>query len=96
LQAEEEPIVLRVLVLGLALAFAAGAALPLVTATLVPDAQLVAIVAGTSLVFLAGLGALSARLGGAPVAAATLRITFWGAIAMLVTAAVGRLFGTVL
>jgi len=78
-----------------AASFAGGAALPLVTAMLVPDGQLVAIVAGTSLAFLAGLGALSARLGGAPIAVATLRISFWGAIAMLVTAAVGRLFGTV-
>ena len=76
-------------------AFAAGAALPLVTAMLVPEPDLVAIVGGTSLAFLAGLGALAARAGGGAMGVAALRVSFWGAAAMLVTAAVGRLFGTV-
>ena len=78
-----------------ALAFAAGAALPLVTAMLAREADLVAIVGGTSLAFLAALGALAARAGGGGIGIAALRVSFWGAIAMLVTAGVGRLFGTV-
>jgi VIT1/CCC1 family predicted Fe2+/Mn2+ transporter len=69
-----------------AASFAAGAVLPLLTSL---------VVAGTSLLFLAALGALSARTGGAPVLKASLRVVFWGALAMAVTAAVGRLFGTV-
>jgi VIT1/CCC1 family predicted Fe2+/Mn2+ transporter len=76
-----------------AAAFAAGAALPLGTAMLAPEAQLVATVAGTSLMFLAGLGALAARVGGGAMAVAALRVAFWGTAAMLVTAAAGRLFG---
>jgi VIT1/CCC1 family predicted Fe2+/Mn2+ transporter len=76
-----------------ALAFAAGAALPLVTAMLVPERDLVPVVAVTSLVFLASLGALAARTGGGAMGVAALRVAFWGAAAMLVTAAAGRLFG---
>ena len=75
--------------------FAAGAALPLLTAVLAPAAQLVPLLAGTSLVFLTGLGALAARAGGAPVLKAALRVAFWGALAMGITAGVGRLFGAV-
>ncbi len=78
-----------------AVAFAGGAALPLVVCALAPSARLPLSVGATSLAFLAALGAVSARMGGAPVAVATLRVTFWGAAAMIVTAAVGRLFGTV-
>lgn len=78
-----------------ATAFAAGAALPLATAMLVPEADLVVVVAGTSLAFLAGLGALAARAGGGAMGIAALRVSFWGAAAMAVTAAVGRLFGAV-
>jgi len=75
--------------------FATGAALPLVISAFAPLASLVLIVAITSLIFLAVLGALAARTGGAPVASGALRVTFWGAFAMLATAGVGRLFGTV-
>ena len=75
--------------------FAVGAALPLLTALVSPVPQLVPVVAATSLVFLIALGALSARTGGAPVLKASLRVAFWGALAMGITAIVGRLFGTV-
>ena len=75
--------------------FAVGAALPLLTALVAPPSHVAAVVAGTSLVFLTALGALSARTGGAPVLRASLRVAFWGALAMGVTAIVGRLFGTV-
>lgn len=79
-----------------AVAFAVGAALPLAASALAPLAQLPLIVGATSLAFLAGLGAVAAAIGGAPVVVATLRVSFWGAAAMLVTAAVGRAFGAVL
>ena len=78
-----------------AAAFAAGAALPIVTIAFAPTNQMSAAVAGASLLCLAGLGALAARTGGAPALSGTLRVTFWGAIAMAVTAGVGRLFGAV-
>ena len=73
--------------------FSAGAALPLVSAWLSPLSWITWVVSGTALLSLAGLGALSARAGGAPVAKAVFRVTFWGAIAMAVTAGVGALFG---
>lgn len=76
-------------------AFAVGAALPLVLVFIVPRPALVWSVAGTSLVFLALLGAWAARTGGAPVGRATLRVAFWGALAMALTAAVGALFGAI-
>jgi len=76
--------------------FAAGAAMPLLTVLFVPPVLLVPAVFGVSLVFLAGLGALSANAGGAPVWKAAGRVTFWGALAMGVTAGVGALFGTVI
>jgi VIT1/CCC1 family predicted Fe2+/Mn2+ transporter len=60
---------------------------------LFPASALMWAVSGTSLLFLALLGALSARTGGAPVLAATVRVTFWGALAMALTAGVGALFG---
>jgi VIT1/CCC1 family predicted Fe2+/Mn2+ transporter len=58
-----------------------------------PAATLIPVLAGSSLLFLAVLGGLAARAGGAPIAAAALRVTFWGALAMAVTAAVGSAFG---
>ena len=79
--------------LASAASFAAGAALPLLTAALSPPALRVAAVAGVSLLCLALLGALGARAGGAPPARAALRVTFWGALAMALTAASGALFG---
>jgi vacuolar iron transporter family protein len=75
--------------------FAVGAALPLLTSLVTPAPHLVSVVAGTSLLCLTTLGALSARTGGAPVRRAAVRVAFWGALAMGVTAAVGRLFGAV-
>lgn len=74
--------------------FAVGAVLPLITALVAPTTDVVAVVAGTSLVFLTALGGLSARTGGAPVVRASVRVAFWGALAMGLTAVVGRLFGT--
>lgn len=76
--------------------FAAGAALPLVVAALVPAAGLALSVSAASLVSLAALGAVSARAGGASIVRASARVTFWGALAMAITAAVGRLVGTTL
>ncbi len=73
--------------------FAIGAALPLLVVALAPAASLIALVAGTSLVFLALLGASAARAGGASIAVGALRVTFWGALAMAITAGVGVLFG---
>jgi len=75
-----------------ALTFSVGAALPLATAAALPHADVVNGVAATSLAFLAVLGALSARAGGAPLSIASLRVTFWGALAMAATAAIGKLF----
>jgi VIT1/CCC1 family predicted Fe2+/Mn2+ transporter len=77
-----------------AASFTAGAALPLAIAALVPVSVLGGAVAASSLVFLAGLGALAARTGGAPILASAARVTFWGMLAMGVTAGVGALFGT--
>ena len=73
--------------------FALGAVLPLLMVLLLPASALVWGVAGSSLVFLAVLGMLSARAGGAPVVRSAMRVTFWGALAMVLTAAVGALFG---
>jgi vacuolar iron transporter family protein len=75
--------------------FAVGAALPLVVAALVPQTGLSIAVSGTSLLFLALLGGLAARAGGADVARGAIRVTFWGALAMGITAGVGALFGTI-
>ncbi len=75
--------------------FAVGAALPLLVAFLAPAKILLPVVATTSLVFLGALGAFAAKTGGAPVGKATVRVTFWGALAMAITAGVGALFGTV-
>jgi VIT1/CCC1 family predicted Fe2+/Mn2+ transporter len=81
--------------LASAASFAAGAAMPLLVAALAPQAGLIALVSGASLVFLALLGGLAARVGGASVAAGAVRVTFWGALAMGLTAGVGALFGTI-
>lgn len=75
--------------------FALGAALPLLTAVLAPHNRLVAIISGTSLIFLALLGTLAAYTGGARVLLGAARVMFWGALAMALTAGVGALFGTV-
>ena len=77
-----------------ALAFAGGAVLPILTAALSPTANLTVVVAAVSLVCLALLGGLAGKAGGASVALGAGRVAFWGALAMAVTAAVGRLFGT--
>jgi vacuolar iron transporter family protein len=76
-----------------AASFAVGAALPLAVAAVSSAARLIPLVAGASLVFLVALGIASARLGGAPIGPGTLRVTFWGAMAMAATAGVGMLFG---
>lgn len=73
--------------------FSAGAALPLATAFFLPEKRIPIIVSVTSLFFLALLGGVSARAGGAPVARAVARVTFWGALAMVATAAIGAVFG---
>ena len=75
--------------------FAVGAALPLLVTAVSPAAGLIPLVAGTSLAFLALLGGLAARAGGAGVTMGAIRVTFWGALAMALTAVVGSLFGTV-
>ena len=74
--------------------FTAGAALPLVVAAVTAAPLLIAVVAVCSLVFLASLGALAARIGGAPVVAGAWRVTVGGALAMALTAGVGVLFGS--
>jgi VIT1/CCC1 family predicted Fe2+/Mn2+ transporter len=75
--------------------FAIGAAMPLLVTAMAPSALLIPLVSGTSLVFLAFLGGLAARVGGAAVATGALRVTFWGALAMGITAGIGALFGTI-
>jgi VIT1/CCC1 family predicted Fe2+/Mn2+ transporter len=74
--------------------FAVGAVLPLVVTAIAPAAVLIPLVSGTSLLFLALLGGLAARAGGAGVMLGAIRVTFWGALAMAATAGVGALFGT--
>ena len=81
--------------LSSAAAFAAGALPPLVLVVLLPLAQVSWAVIGLSLALLLVLGAVAARLGGAPLARGAARVAFWGALAMGVTALVGRLFGAV-
>jgi VIT1/CCC1 family predicted Fe2+/Mn2+ transporter len=79
--------------LASAASFAVGAALPLAVAALAPPATLLAAVSALSLVFLAALGAAAARAGGANALTGAWRVTFWGALAMGITAGVGTLFG---
>jgi VIT1/CCC1 family predicted Fe2+/Mn2+ transporter len=78
-----------------AAAFALGAALPVAVAALVGIERVLVAVPATTLVFLAALGAVAARAGGAPVVRAAIRVTFWSALAMAATAAIGELFGTI-
>ena len=78
-----------------AASFAVGAVMPLFVTAIVPGTGLIPLVAGSSLAVLALLGALSARVGGAGVMVGALRVTFWGGLAMAVTAGIGRLFGAV-
>jgi len=80
--------------LASAASFAVGAAMPLLVTAIGPPAHLIHLVSGTSLFFLALLGGVAARVGGAGVTAGAIRVTFWGALAMAVTAGVGALFGT--
>ncbi len=80
--------------LASAASFAAGAALPLSVTAVTPAHALIPVVAGTSLAFLALLGGVAARAGGASVLRGAIRVTFWSALAMALTAAVGKLFGT--
>jgi vacuolar iron transporter family protein len=77
-----------------AASFAVGASLPLLAAAIVADSRLIVVVSGSSLVFLAILGGLAARVGGARVSVGAARVTFWGALAMALTAGVGAIFGT--
>ena len=81
--------------LASASSFAVGAAMPLLVTAIAPVSSLIVLVPGTSLVFLGGLGALAAGAGGAGVRVGAIRVMFWGALAMGLTAGVGALFGTI-
>jgi VIT1/CCC1 family predicted Fe2+/Mn2+ transporter len=81
--------------LASAASFAVGGALPLLVAAVVPSSMLIGLVSGSSLASLAILGGLAAHAGGARIITGAVRVTFWGAMAMAVTAGVGRLFGAV-
>jgi len=81
--------------LASAASFAVGAIMPLFVAAIAPPIGLIPLVSGTSLLFLALLGGLAARAGGASIIVGAMRVTFWGALAMAVTAGIGALFGTV-
>jgi VIT1/CCC1 family predicted Fe2+/Mn2+ transporter len=75
--------------------FSAGAAMPLVAVIVSSGDLVLAAVSIAALLFLAVLGAIGAHAGGAPVLRATLRVTFWGALAIAITAGIGKLFGTI-
>ena len=81
--------------LASAASFAIGAAIPLLVTLLVPAASLILLVSGTSLVFLALLGGVAAHAGGASLTVGAMRVTFWSALAMALTAGVSALFGAV-
>ncbi|MBF0523169.1 MAG: VIT family protein [Candidatus Omnitrophica bacterium] len=81
--------------LASAATFALGAALPIFIAFIFSETKLIPIVFGATLVFLAGLGTLAAIAGGAPIVRSAIRVTFWGALAMGLTAAVGAIFGKI-
>lgn len=81
--------------LSSAATFTVGAALPLLLTLMTPINLLIPVVALSSLVFLALLGGIAARAGGAPVSVGAIRVTFWGALAMALTAGVGSIFGVV-
>jgi len=76
--------------------FAVGAAMPLLLVLVVPRSALIWTISGSTLFFLALLGSLAARAGGSPVWRSVARVTFWGALAMALTAGVGALFGATL
>ncbi len=76
--------------------FASGAAMPLLAAALAPTGTIIPVVTVASLLFLAALGAIGARAGGANMGLAALRVVFWGAFAMALTAGIGKLVGTAL
>jgi VIT1/CCC1 family predicted Fe2+/Mn2+ transporter len=78
-----------------AVTFASGAALPLIAALVAPAGRIAFTVSGASLICLAVLGAIGARVGGAKIAGPTIRVTFWGALAIAATAIVGTLVGHV-
>jgi vacuolar iron transporter family protein len=80
--------------LASAATFAVGAGVPVLTILVAPASRLSLAVSIVSLICLAALGAIAARTGGAPVAIGAARVAFWGALAMAITAAIGRLFGT--
>jgi VIT1/CCC1 family predicted Fe2+/Mn2+ transporter len=82
--------------LASAATFTVGAAMPLLLVVVVPASALVWAVSGSSLLFLALLGSLAARVGGSSMLRAAVRVTFWGALAMALTAGVGALFGATL
>jgi VIT1/CCC1 family predicted Fe2+/Mn2+ transporter len=77
-----------------AVSFSLGAAMPLLVVFLVTGSLLIPILAASSLIFLAILGGVAARAGGASVTKGSLRVFFWGAIAMIATAIIGKIFGT--
>ncbi len=81
--------------LASAASFAAGAAMPVLVTAVAPQGWLIYLVSGSSLVFLLLLGGLAARAGGAGMMVGAFRVTFWGALAMALTAGIGTLFGTV-
>jgi len=77
-----------------AASFAVGAAIPFLTALATPRSDVAAVIAVVSLISLAILGGIGAKIGGATISKAAIRVTFWGALAMAVTAGIGMLFGT--
>ena len=79
-----------------AVSFSIGAAMPLLMVVVSPASVLVPIVFAASLGFLAFLGAIGARIGGANILRGIVRVIFWGALAMALTAGIGKLFGTIL
>ncbi|HEY3887511.1 MAG TPA: VIT family protein [Caulobacteraceae bacterium] len=81
--------------LASAASFSLGAAMPLLVSAVAPQMLLPTLVAATSLIFLAILGAMAAEAGGASVVKGAIRVMFWGALAMAVTSGVGALFGTI-
>lgn len=80
--------------LASALSFSAGALLPLLVVLLAPHSHLIPVIVVASLILLAALGGLAARVGGSPIGASVLRVTLWSALAMAVTSGIGMLFGT--
>jgi VIT1/CCC1 family predicted Fe2+/Mn2+ transporter len=80
--------------LASAASFALGGAVPLAVALIVPAQFIIGSIAGSTLLMLAVLGATGAKIGGARIPAAVVRVTFWGALAMVVTAGLGHVFGT--